>query len=112
MSAVTQGICHGVLGWSQVEQMTSHADPATVPLANSAGPLLSVAGDPDHTAVPVPLQQMPCEKLASHTYSQDHRSPWPVQTAYILHIGVCIGKTVTMYVPTEGNNPKILNLDL
>lgn len=58
-----QGICHGVLGWGQVEQMTSRADPATVPLANRE--LLCVAGDPDHTAVSVPLQQMLWDKLAT-----------------------------------------------
>lgn len=58
--------------------------------------------DPEHTAVPVPLQQMPRERLAGHTYCQEHRLPWPLQTAYILHRGVCIGTT----------QRKILNLDL
>ena len=57
--------------------MTSNADPATVALANGAGPFLCVAGDPDYIAASVPLQQMPCEKLASHPYSKDHRSPCP-----------------------------------
>lgn len=64
-----------------------------------------MSGDPDHTAGPVPLQQMPHEKLASHTYCQDHRSPQPVQTVFILHRGVCKGETVSMGVHTEGNNP-------
>lgn len=59
---------------------------------------------PDPTAAPVPLQQMPWEKLASHTNSQHHRSPWPAQTAYILYIGVCIDTTATMCY-TERNNP-------
>lgn len=97
MSDVTMRICHGVLGWGQVEQMTLRADPGTVPLANREffGWLGSQAG-------PVPLQQMPCGKLASHTHSQDHRSPWPAQTAIILHRAVCMGKTVTRCVHTEG----------
>lgn len=101
MSDVTQGICHGALGWGQVEQMTSSADP--VPLANRE--LLCVPGAPDHTAVPVPLQQKVKSWQSTHI---GHRSPWPLQTTHILHRG----ETVTTCVHTEGNNPKILNLDL
>lgn len=89
MSDVTMGICHGVLGWGQVEQMTSSADPATVPLANRE--FFGWLG--------VQITQMPREKLSSHTHSQDPRSPWPAQTAFILHMGEAV---VTMGVHTEG----------
>lgn len=84
--------------------MTSNADPATVALANGVGPFLCVPGDLHYIAAPVPLQQMPCEKLASHTYSKDHRSPWLIQTAYILHVCVYICKTVNC-VCTQRNLP-------
>lgn len=83
-----KGSCHGVLEWSQVEQMTSSADPAIVALANGVGSFLCVAGDPRYIAAPVSLQQMSCDKQASHTYSKDCRSLWLIETAYILCVCV------------------------
>lgn len=74
--------------------MPSNAGAATVALANGAGLFLCVAGNPHYIAASVPLQLMPYEKLASHTYSKDHRSPWLIQTAYIPHACVYICKTV------------------
>lgn len=112
------GVTQGILPWSPGMEPgwaddTSNADPATVALGNGAGPFLCVAGDLDYIAAPAPLQQMPCEKLASHTYSKDHRSPWPIQTAYIPHVYIYVCKTVNrVCTHREIFQTKILKLDL
>lgn len=90
--------------------MTSSADPATAPLANKELP--GVAGDPHHTAVPVPLQQMPRGKLATTCIARatGHLGQYRL---HIFYTEVCTLVKLLLCVHTEGNNPtKIFNPDL
>lgn len=114
MPRVTQGILPlspGIEpGWADDIQCWS----SNSSLANGAGSFLCVAGYTDYRAAAVPWQGMPWEKVASYTYSKYHRSPWPVQAAYIPHYVYAYTSVKLLIIceHKERNLPKILKLEL